>query len=697
MSRQTESNQLQFVGTGGEAAAGALNSDYDQPLVTLRAPILVVDDEEANLAAMRDVLRDLGQPIVCASSGEDALRLLLDREFALILLDVLMPGMNGYETAEVIRSRQRTRDVPIIFLSAMDRDKSHMYRGYTAGAVDYVFKPVEPQILRSKVSVFVELYIKIQEVRRQAEHEKKLLAENLEVKRQQSQTAKALKRTEAQQSLLLQSLPIALYVSSVHDGFQSRQFIGGNTEHLCGLPPDSFSRPRKVWLSRIHEDDRDHVLEALEAAMSTGSFFVEYRWRREDDTYGWFYDRGSVMKSATGTEELFGIWLDVSERRNLEQQLAHAQKLETLGRMTGGIAHDFNNMLSVILGSLGQVESDKLEEPKIARRLDLAIQAAHNCADMTNRLLGFARRQSLEPIVLSLDEELGKLEDLLSRTLGHKTRLELECSPDCWTVYLDKPQLEAALMNLAINARDAMPDGGVLKVSACNRNVGDDTSTELDLKPGPYVELRISDTGTGMCEEVQQKAFEPFFTTKGVNKGTGLGLSTTYGFVKQSGGTVTIESSPGEGTSVSLFLPRAAKKFVRRDTKQTDFRAQEGDLVLVVEDDERVREVAVTMLETLGYSTIQAGNASEALELLRTTPGISLLFSDCIMPGELDGEDLAAEAARLYPDLPVLLTSAYRAGPGKESENLESIAFLPKPYTAAQLVAAIQSLADAGD
>lgn len=663
------------------------------PAASFEAPILVVDDEEANLIAMRAVLDELGQPIVCVQSGEEALRTLLDQEFALILLDVIMPDMDGYETAAIIRSRDKTSDIPIIFLSAVNKDQSHLYKGYSAGAVDYVFKPVEPQILRSKVSVFIELYTKVQEVRRQAELEKQLLAENLEVRRQQSQTARALERSKAQQSLVIQALPIALYVSSSEDGFQSRQFIGGNTEALCGLPVTKFSRTRKIWLSRIHDDDRDMVVAALQTAETTGTFSVEYRWRCANDTYGWFYDRGIVTKSADGQGEMFGIWLDVSDRRILEQQLAHAQKLEALGQMTGGIAHDFNNMLSVILGSLEHIDHESLEDAKISRRLELATQAANNCADLTKRLLGFARRQALEPVTITLHEEIAQLKELIERTVGDKIKFEVDCPDEIWPVHVDASQIEAAIMNLTVNARDAMPDSGTLTISAKNRTFDEDSSAGLDLKSGHYVELVVSDTGTGMSDETLRKAFEPFFTTKGLNKGTGLGLSTIHGFVKQSGGTVTIESVQGEGTSVALILPSANGETPKQVGEPVRLSAdgQEDCTVLVVDDDERVREVTISMLEAIGYDTLQAADGKEALERLAEKQRISLLLSDCVMPGELDGPTLAEEAMRRYPELLVLLTSAYQ-NPARRSVDGQSFPFLAKPYTAAQLADAIREV-----
>jgi PAS domain S-box-containing protein len=652
------------------------------------APILVVDDDAATLFAVRETLAMLGQPVVCAPSGRDALRELLKHDFALILLDVSMPEMDGYETAAMIRSRDRSRGIPIIFLSAVNTDPNHLFRGYSAGAVDYVFKPVAPEILRSKVSVFIELHHKIEEVRRQAELEKSLLAENLEVRRQQSRTAEALHRSEQQQSLVIESLPLALYVSSSEDGFQSRSFVGGKTKELCGLAAPEFSRKRKVWLSRIHDDDRPLVEEALQRAAQTRTYYAEYRWRCADGTFRWFSDRGTVTAAGEQTLELFGLWLDISERRKLEQQLAHSQKIEAIGRMTGGIAHDFNNMLQVIVGNLQLLQTAPADSPKRKRRIDVALQAAHSCSDMTRRLLGFARRQTLEPITLDMEQELARLRRLLAQTMAKGIVLEIDCPKGLWPVFADRSQLESAIVNLAVNACDAMIRGGKLTISAANRQIRHNHATELELEPGRYVEIAVADTGTGMPDHVIEQAFEPFFTTKGLQKGTGLGLSIIHGFAKQSGGGIRIASKVGQGTVVRLFLPRsraAVDTGAVPGEGAANARALAGMTVLVVDDEEDVREIAVSMLADMGCKTLEASNGAEAAAILEQSDAISLLFSDCVMPGEPDGHQLAEMATRRPSGIPVLLTSAYN-----DTALGARFGFLPKPYSSADLEAAIQ-------
>lgn len=521
------------------------------------AKILAVDDDEANLIALRAILSDLGQPIVCARSGQEALRLLLNDDFAVILLDVRMPGMDGYETASFIRGRKHTSHLPIIFLSAVDQDDTHLFRGYAAGAVDYVFKPIEPTVLRAKVSVFIELHEKALEIQRKAEKEKRLLEENLKVRAEQLETAEALKRSLAQQSLVIDSLPISLFVASPDDCFGSRQFVGGNLGALLGLSEDEIAEVQRDWMCRIHEGDRDRIKAAFANLEPNGSVMNEYRFRL-DSGERWFIERASLIGvPGEGEQEIVGFLFDDTKRKQMESQLAHVQKMEAIGRMTGSIAHDFNNMLGVIIGSLDWAMKKEELTPKLEKRIDLAMQAAMSCSDLAKRLLGFGRREVLDIQDLNLLAELDRLVPMFERILSGEVNLSIECSPDIWPVRIDKSQLEAALLNLAINARDAMPDGGDLTFRA--RNLGPaDLPVHVNLEEGDYVELTVVDTGSGMTPEVRARALEPFYTTKGEGKGTGLGLSSIYDFIRRSGGGLDIESEPGKGTAIRIFIPKAA-------------------------------------------------------------------------------------------------------------------------------------------
>ena len=653
--------------------------------------ILVVDDDPANLIAIRAVLAELGHPVVTARSGEEALRHLLRDDYACILLDVRMPGMDGYETAEVIRGRERSRHVPIIFLSGVDKEDAHLFRGYAAGAVDYVFKPVEPLILRSKVAVLARLYENAQEIRRKAEHEKRLLAENLEVRAREAKVARELEQSLTQQSLVIDALPVALFVASAEQGFRQRRFVGGNIQRLCGLGDvDDVDAVAVSWADRIHPDDARRFEAALDKGMRGGSYEIEYRIRCGDGSSRWLFERAD-RKSGDGSDDLFGLLTDVSERKHLEEQLTHAHKLEAIGRMSGGIAHDFNNMLGVIIGSIDRIAATEQLTEKGRRRLSLVMQAAESCADLTKRLLGFARRQTLEPRPLDIATELERLRGLFERMLGETVRVGSQCAEGTPPVYLDPSQFESTIVNLLVNARDAMPEGGTLEISAAPVRLEGKQAAEAGVEPGEFVRLSVADTGCGMDEATRMRAIEPFFTTKGPDRGTGLGLSTIYGFIRQSGGGLRIESRPGQGTTVHMYLPpalapHAAREVVARKAMPCDLR---GVRVLLVEDNEKVLEVAASMLETMGCETTTATGAQEAMSVF-AKGRFDLLFTDCVMPGEIDGPKLAAMLGKEQPELAVLLTSGYHEATNPPATN--AAAFLRKPYTEQQLAEAIRSL-----
>src|SRR3954462_448043 len=352
------------------------------PAPAARARVLVVDDDEHNLLAIRTVIEDLAE-VEVASSGEEALRHLLKGEFAVILLDVYMPGMDGYETAQIIRGREQTKRIPIVFLSAVNKEKEHLMRGYSMGAVDYVFKPVEPVVLRSKVAVFVDLFLMTQEIQRKAAQEQKLLDANLRANAERLRVEQELRLAEQRQAAIIQSLPIVLYLEAIDARPRAPKFVSGNFSNLIGYRFDEIQASPGLWLERLHPEDRERVAAALAGRPEGRSLAVEYRWQCADGQYRHFLDQAVLLKDADGNPiEYAGTLLDVTDRKELESQLVQARKMDAIGKLTGGIAHDFNNLLAAVLGGRGLIEPRLPLEEEHLKILGMTRRAAEQGSEL---------------------------------------------------------------------------------------------------------------------------------------------------------------------------------------------------------------------------------------------------------------------------------------------------------------------------
>ncbi len=379
----------------------------------------------------------------------------------------------------------------------------------------------------------------------------------------------------------------------------------------------------------------------------------------------------------------------IAERERIESALRQAQRLEAVGQLTSGVAHDFNNLLMVVLGNVRQLQKTLGEDPVAARRLQTIAMAAERGAQLTAQMLAFSRRQRLEPRAVDLNETVSGMHDLLHSTLGGSVQITTRLQPDLWAAMIDPTQIELVILNLAINARDAMAVGGALSVETANVTLGAPVRPE-EPAPGDYVMVSVSDNGSGMTPEVLAKVFEPFFTTKEVGKGSGLGLSQVFGLAKQSGGGVRIDSEPGVGTSVRVFLPRAAGKpqADADDALDADDAQPKNRNVLLVDDDSAVREVTAGILADLGYGVVQAASGGAALDLLDHQSQIDLLLLDFAMPG-MNGAELAREAHARRPDLPILFVTGYA-----DTEILETGAgdgIVRKPFVERELAAKLRS------
>ena len=540
-----------------------------------RVNILLVDDQPGKLLSYEAILSELGENLLKASSAREALEHLLKTDVAVVLIDVCMPELDGFELAAMIREHPRFQTLSIIFVSAVQVTDLDLLRGYEYGAVDYVPVPVAPELLRSKVRVFAELYRKTRQ----------LEALNAELER----------RVEERTAELAQA--------------------NADLERRV----EERTREREAALAQIHE----------------------------------------------------------------------MQKVESLGHLTGGVAHDFNNLLMAILGNLGLASKYTADNPKITRLIDSAVKAAERGATLTKRMLAFARRQELKPEVVNVPRLVGGMVDMLRHTLGPQICIVTEFPTDALTTLADPNQLELALLNLALNARDAMPGGGNLVIAARRETIA--AGDLPGLAAGDYICVSERDDGCGMDEATMARAAEPFFTTKNPGAGTGLGLSMVDGLVAQSGGVMRIRSQRGLGTTIELWLPASQGA----DAAPVDLRPQRNESqrdalqVLVVEDDEMVAAGTLAMIEDLGHSVLEANSALVALDILEANRDIDIVVTDHAMPG-MNGTELARRIRKTRPELPVILVTGYADLPNGSDPSLPR---LNKPYRQQELGDLITTLA----
>ncbi len=400
------------------------------------------------------------------------------------------------------------------------------------------------------------------------------------------------------------------------------------------------------------------------------------------------------------SERTAALRQQVADREAAEAQLRQIQKMETIGQLTGGIAHDFNNMLAVVIGSIEMARrrAERSDYERLLGSLDSAQEGAKRASDLVTRLLAFARQQELAPQTIDVGALVSGMSSLMQRTLGETIEVEVVATENLWRCWADPVQLENAILNLAVNARDAMPDGGRMTIETRNIELDAAKAREHpEATPGQYVMIGVSDIGVGMPDAIIERAFDPFFTTKEVGKGTGLGLSQIYGFVRQSGGHVIIGSAVGRGTDVQLYLPRHSGEAPSADpaseTPQPMPHARDAETVLVVEDEPGVRDMSVDALRELGYAVVEAEGPRQALRLLEAQPQIDLIFTDIVMP-DMDGRELADAARAMRPDIKVVYTTGYARGTAIEDE-VPDAAYLPKPFTLAALASKVRDVLDA--
>jgi len=498
---------------------------------------------------------------------------------------------------------------------------------------------------------------------------------------------------------------VMLYQVSIDAaGVRRFTYLSASVGPMHGLRPEDVLADPALLYGQIHEDDWPRVHEAEEQSRRDGSpFEVEMR-SRTPHGLRWFLLRSTPRATADGGVLWDGVEIDITatkvqeeERSRLEERLRQAQKMESVGRLAGGVAHDFNNMLTAIMGNIAMVRAELLDQDELCELLDEAASAARAAENLTRQLLAFSRQQLIVPKLLNLNDVTERMRKMLARVLGEDVTLRTAPARDLRTIRVDPGQVEQVLVNLAVNARDAMPNGGVLSLGTENVQLDGAHAARLQLPPGRYVLLTVRDEGTGMSPEVLARLFEPFFTTKSVGKGTGLGLAMVYGAVQQSGGGIEVVSRLGAGSEFRLYFPEA--ELAPDDDEKPPLPAlpRGKETILVVEDEKLVRTLARSILERQGYRVVTCASGAEALGVLADDGfvPIDLLLTDLVMPG-MSGRELAERVVSTRPSVQVLFTSGY----SEDAALYRSVAdreahFLPKPYTVHDLSSRVREVLDA--
>ncbi len=519
---------------------------------------------------------------------------------------------------------------------------------------------------------------------------------------EQEQAKQEMRRSQDRLQLALEAAEDALWDWNIQTG---EFYFSPRWATMLGYPAQDLAPHFDTFCALLHPDDAQDVEGSIRSYLSKpeGRYEQEFRLRHHSGEYRWIAGRAKVMGRGPRGEpvRMVGTCSDITGRKKVEGQLLQAQKMEAVGQLTGGMAHDFNNLLGVIVGSLELLDDSLAGKSKRnpQQLMRMADHAAQKAAKLVKRMLAFSRQQTLEPKVCNLNQLVKGLSELLHRTLGEDVEVELALGDGLWLTRVDAGQLESALLNLAINARDAMPKGGKLTIETSNVKLDDfSTADNSEAVQGRHVLVAVSDNGTGMAPDTVKRAMEPFFTTKSVARGTGLGLSMVYGFIKQSGGHVKIYSEEGYGTTVRLFLPCSALEPEQIDDREGQQAPTGTETILVVDDHDHVRMIVGAALEQLGYKVLEAENSDAALEFIRRDPSaaIDLLFTDTVMGEGMDGTALARAFLEQRPGTPVLFTSGFANHALRRNKDLASSQnILSKPYRRSELARKIRQILDA--
>ena len=633
-----------------------------------RHRILVVDDDAGFRKTLSDILEVKGYIPIALAEGNLGLARVKVEKPAAALIDLKLEDMSGLALMKEIKMHSPKTECILLTGHA---SQASAIEAVNLGAYGYLQKPYEVEQLLVMLRRAIE----------------------------KGSAEEALRESEERFREVIASISDHIYVTEVlEEGVYVYRYLSPDVEDLTGYPRSKFLADWSFWNSVvIHVDDRNIAVDQVKRLMEGYDSEIEYRLVRADQQVIWVRDSARVRNEGS-LKVIYGVVSNITERKQLEEQLRQTQKMEAIGRLAGGVAHDFNNILTVIIGNCDFMLNEVNHNDTLYKDIRQIERAGKRAASLTRQLLAFSRQQVLQMRILNLNTVVADMDKMLRRLIGEDIELSTVLEPDLGNIRADSGQIEQILLNLVVNARDAMPQGGKLTVETANVELDEAYARRhVDIVPGAYILLTVIDTGTGMDMDTQSHIFEPFFTTKEMGKGTGLGLSTIFGIVKQSDGHIYVYSEPGHGTMFKLYFPRINQDTVLDSRTPVTAEPSRGlETVLLVEDEELVRGLAHRALIQGGYHVLQAGHGLEALQVCERYPGpIHILITDVVMPGGMSGHELARKLLLTFPDIKVLYMSGYTDDAIVHHGVLEpSTAFLQKPFTPNTLIRRVREVLD---
>ncbi len=642
--------------------------------------ILIVDDTPENLTVLRQMLAEQNYMVRPAINGEIAIQAVNMSSPDLILLDIKMPGMDGYEVCKQLKSEEKTRRIPVIFISALN-ELDDKIKAFSLGGVDYITKPFQVE----EVLARVETHLMLNHMQKQVEEQNVRLRHEITDRKQAED---ALRESEERYRLLVENANEAIFI--IEDGVV--KFPNFKTEEMTGYSEKELSEI--PFINIIHPDDREMVLERRRKRLLGEKTPSIYSFRMNNKSGDELLVQiNAVLITWEGKPATINFIRDITEQKRLEAQLQQAQKMESMGTLAGGIAHDFNNLLMGIQGRASLMQMDIDSSNPHFEHLKGIGDYVKSAAELTKQLLGFARGGKYEVKTTDLNEFIKKQNRMFGRTRKEIT-IRGRYEKNLWTTEIDQGQIEQVLLNIYVNAWHAMPGGGDLFIQTENVMIEEHYIKPYQVEPGRYIKISITDTGVGMDEATRQRIFDPFFTTKEMGRGTGLGLASAYGIIKNHKGFINVYSEKGEGTTFNVYFPASKKEAVKEKEKDEEL-IRGTETVFLVDDEDIILDVGQGIIEKLGYKVLTAKSGKEAIGIYeKNHDRIDMVILDMIMP-EMGGGETYDKLKETNTDIKVLLSSGYSIN-GQATEILERgcNGFIQKPFNIGELSKKIREILD---